>query len=82
MVNAPKKNRSPLLAGKYCKSTKNPHDNVIKQIQAGGLGRRNCPSVRSIAQLTIYKEAFGGEKTGNALVKQSRKSEMDPGLCG
>ena len=39
-------------------------------------------SVGSMAQLTIKKEAFGGEQMRNALFDQRRKSEMDRGLCG
>jgi len=46
------------------------------------LGGRKGPSVGSIAQLAIWKEAFGGETTGNALFKQWRDREMDWGLCG
>jgi len=43
---------------------------------------RKGPSFWSIAQLTIQKEACGGETTGNALLKQQRERELDQGLCG
>jgi len=46
------------------------------------LGGRKGPSVGSIAQLTIQKEAFSREKTRNALCsKQWREREMDRGFC-
>jgi len=33
-------------------------------------------------QLPIHKEAFGGEETENALLKQRRDRAMDQGVCG
>ena len=35
------------------------------------------PSVGSIAKHTIQIEACGGERMGNALLKQQREREMD-----
>jgi len=46
------------------------------------LGGRKNQIVGSIAQLTIWKEAFGGEMLRNANFKQRRDGDMDQGLCG
>jgi len=59
-----------------------PHDEVIRQIKARVAWRQKGPSVGSIAQLTIQKEACGGETSGKALFKQRREREIDRGLCG
>jgi len=45
------------------------------------LGSRDSPTTWGIAQLEIQKEAWGGETTRNALLKQWREREMDWGLC-
>jgi len=46
------------------------------------LGGQQGPSIGSIPQHTIQKEASGGEETGIALVKQRREWGIDWGLCG
>jgi len=46
------------------------------------LGGRNGPNIRSIVQLMIQKEAFGGEQLGNTHLTQQRERKMDQGLCG
>jgi hypothetical protein len=43
---------------------------------------RKGPSVGSIVQLTIQKEACHGALTGIALFTQQREIELDQGLCG
>ena len=43
---------------------------------------RKGPSIGSIAQFTIQKEAFGGEMTGNTFFKQRWEREMNWGFCG
>ena len=46
------------------------------------LGRRNGPIVGRIVQLTIQKEAFGEEQTGQARLKRWTESVMDRALFG
>jgi hypothetical protein len=44
------------------------------------LGGSKGPSVGSIAQLTIHKEACSGETAVKVLFKQQRETEMDQRL--
>jgi len=48
----------------------------------GRLGGRKCPTVRSIVQLTIGKEAFGRDKTETRHFQQQTERDMDSTLCG
>jgi len=70
MVNAPKKNFSPLPAGKTGNRQSAQPNDVIKRMKAERLRGRESPSPWGIAQLEIQKMACGRETTRNALLKQ------------
>jgi hypothetical protein len=78
MVNAPKKNISPLSAlsyGNFGKSV-NPTTSSSESRQER-LGGRENPSPWGILQLEMEKEACSGDAKRNAILKQSREREMD-----
>jgi len=83
MVKARKINIVPLPVGIYSISMKpsTREGNPANERQEW-LGGRKSPSAGSIAQLPAEKEAFGGGKTRNTHLEQSREREMHRGLCG